>query len=68
MMAWVRQGSVTDRSLEHLGKSDVGVAMMRHMFKQWINCGFSRYSPQKDDLLALYVSAASAREGSPAGA
>jgi 5,5'-dehydrodivanillate O-demethylase len=34
---------------------------------QWINSGFSRYSPQKDDLLALHMSAATAREGTPAG-
>ncbi|MDP9240837.1 MAG: phthalate 4,5-dioxygenase, partial [Actinomycetota bacterium] len=101
IMAWVSQGPVTDRSLEHLGKSDVGVAMMRKMFKQnlevvkrgedplgvvrepheridlpceknkfgagavfpiqWIERGFSRYSPQKDDLLKLHMDAAAAR-------
>jgi 5,5'-dehydrodivanillate O-demethylase len=108
IMAWVTQGPVTDRSLEHLGKSDVGVALMRRMFKenleevaagrdpigvvrepheridlpceknkfgagavfskQWIESGFSRYSPQKDALLKLHFDAAAAREGTPTGA
>ncbi|MDQ3734364.1 MAG: aromatic ring-hydroxylating dioxygenase subunit alpha [Actinomycetota bacterium] len=97
IMAWVTQGSITDRSLEHLGKSDVGVALMRRMYKenmervargedplavirephdridlpcekdkfgaghafapQWINMGFSKYSPQKDALLELHAKA-----------
>jgi 5,5'-dehydrodivanillate O-demethylase len=108
ILAWVTQGPITDRSLEHLGKSDVGVAQVRRMFKQnleavaaghdpigvvreaheridlpceknkfgagavfpihWIESGFSRYSPQKDDLLTLHINAAGAREGTPAGA
>jgi len=34
VMAWVSQGPVTDRSQEHLGKSDAGVAMLRKMFKE----------------------------------
>jgi 5,5'-dehydrodivanillate O-demethylase len=33
MMAWVTQGRVTDRTVEHLGRSDVGVMMLRRMFK-----------------------------------
>ena len=33
MMAWVTQGRVTDRTVEHLGRSDVGVTMLRRMFK-----------------------------------
>jgi 5,5'-dehydrodivanillate O-demethylase oxygenase subunit len=33
MMAWVTQGKVTDRTVEHLGRSDVGVTMLRRMFK-----------------------------------
>lgn len=33
MMAWVTQGPVTDRTVEHLGRSDVGVTMLRRMFK-----------------------------------
>jgi 5,5'-dehydrodivanillate O-demethylase len=106
MMAWVSQGPVADRTAEHLGKSDAGVAMLRRMFKQqlalvaagsdptvafsrspaeridlpceknkfgagadfalqWIDGGFSRYSPQLDVLRKLHLSAAAAR--SPAG-
>jgi 5,5'-dehydrodivanillate O-demethylase len=34
VMAWVSQGAITDRSLEHLGRSDQGVAMLRKMFKE----------------------------------
>jgi 5,5'-dehydrodivanillate O-demethylase oxygenase subunit len=34
VMAWVSQGEIVDRSLEHLGRSDVGVAMLRKMFKE----------------------------------
>jgi 5,5'-dehydrodivanillate O-demethylase len=33
IMAWVTQGPVTDRTVEHLGRSDVGVTMLRRMFK-----------------------------------
>lgn len=34
MMAWVTQGPVTDRTVEHLGRSDVGITMLRRMYKQ----------------------------------
>ena len=34
MMAWVTQGSIADRSLEHLGASDKGVAMYRRVLKR----------------------------------
>ncbi len=34
VMAWVSQGPIVDRSLEHLGRSDAGVAMLRKMFKE----------------------------------
>jgi 5,5'-dehydrodivanillate O-demethylase oxygenase subunit len=34
MMAWVTQGPITDRTVEHLGRSDVGVTMLRRMFKE----------------------------------
>jgi 5,5'-dehydrodivanillate O-demethylase len=34
MMAWVTQGPITDRTVEHLGRSDVGVTMLRKMFKE----------------------------------
>jgi 5,5'-dehydrodivanillate O-demethylase oxygenase subunit len=101
----VTQGAITDRTVEHLGKSDVGIAMLRKQFKQqlaaiaegrdpiavirdpaantridlpceknkfgagaefpiqWINQGFSRYSPQLEELLKLHAEAAEARAG-----
>jgi len=34
VMAWVTQGDVTDRSAEHIGKSDIGIIMLRRMFKE----------------------------------
>jgi 5,5'-dehydrodivanillate O-demethylase len=34
IMAWVSQGPITDRTQEHLGRSDAGVAMLRKMFKE----------------------------------
>jgi 5,5'-dehydrodivanillate O-demethylase len=34
IMAWVTQGPITDRTTEHLGRSDIGVAMLRKMFRQ----------------------------------
>jgi 5,5'-dehydrodivanillate O-demethylase len=34
IMAWVSQGAITDRTQEHLGRSDAGVAMLRKMFKE----------------------------------
>jgi 5,5'-dehydrodivanillate O-demethylase len=34
MMAWVTQGRYTDRTLEHLGRSDVGVTMLRRLVKE----------------------------------
>jgi len=34
IMAWVTQGPITDRTVEHLGRSDVGVTMLRRMFKE----------------------------------
>ena len=34
IMAWVSQGPITDRTVEHLGRSDAGVAMLRKMFKE----------------------------------
>jgi 5,5'-dehydrodivanillate O-demethylase len=101
VMAWVSQGQILDRSLEHLGRSDAGVAMLRKMFKenirrvaegkdplgtirekheiielpcekdkfgagsaftdQWITGGSMRYSPLKDELLALHRDAAAVR-------
>jgi 5,5'-dehydrodivanillate O-demethylase len=33
IMAWVTQGKVTDRTVEHLGRSDIGVMQLRRMFK-----------------------------------
>jgi len=34
VMAWVSQGPIIDRSQEHLGRSDAGVALLRKMFKE----------------------------------
>ncbi len=34
IMAWVTQGAITDRTTEHLGRSDIGVAMLRKMFRE----------------------------------
>jgi 5,5'-dehydrodivanillate O-demethylase oxygenase subunit len=34
IMAWVTQGDVADRTAEHIGKSDIGVVMLRRMFKE----------------------------------
>jgi 5,5'-dehydrodivanillate O-demethylase len=34
IMAWCTQGPITDRTTEHLGRSDIGVSMLRKMFKQ----------------------------------
>jgi 5,5'-dehydrodivanillate O-demethylase len=34
VMAWVTQGDVTDRTAEHIGKSDLGVILLRRMFKE----------------------------------
>ena len=33
VMAWVSQGRIADRTSEHIGKSDIGVIMIRRMFK-----------------------------------
>jgi 5,5'-dehydrodivanillate O-demethylase len=34
IMAWVTQGDITDRTAEHIGKSDIGVVMLRRMFRE----------------------------------
>jgi 5,5'-dehydrodivanillate O-demethylase len=34
IMAWVTQGPVADRTAEHIGKGDVGIVMLRHMFRE----------------------------------
>ena len=36
IMAWVTQGAIADRTKEHLGKSDLGVIMLRRLFLQQI--------------------------------
>lgn len=33
IMAWVTQGDITDRTAEHIGKGDIGVIMLRRMFR-----------------------------------
>jgi 5,5'-dehydrodivanillate O-demethylase len=34
IMAWVTQGPITDRTTEHLGRSDIGIAVLRKMFRE----------------------------------
>jgi 5,5'-dehydrodivanillate O-demethylase len=34
VMAWASQGPIADRSTEHLGKSDLGVIMLRRLFQE----------------------------------
>jgi 5,5'-dehydrodivanillate O-demethylase len=34
VMAWVTQGRITDRTSEHIGKSDIGITMLRRMFRE----------------------------------
>ncbi|MFM8349465.1 MAG: hypothetical protein ACKN9D_00195, partial [Actinomycetales bacterium] len=108
IMAWVSQGPVTDRTQEHLGRSDAGVALLRKMFKEnmrkvqqgedplgtvrqpheridlpceketfgaerefaqaWINGGSMRYSPIKQQLVDLHLTAWANREKAGAGA
>ncbi|MGH8891995.1 MAG: Rieske 2Fe-2S domain-containing protein [Actinomycetes bacterium] len=37
VMAWASQGSIADRSQEHLGKSDLGVIMLRRLFQEQLD-------------------------------
>lgn len=95
--AWVTQGAIADRSREHLGKSDLGVIVLRRLFteqiarveagedpictfhdpgrnqiitlpqenekfgggdafrKEFLEGGQTRYSPLKDQILALFA-------------
>jgi len=61
-MAWETQGGLTDRSREHLGVSDRGVAILRRLLKEQINIvreggdpmGVIR-DPEKNRLLDLNV-------------
>jgi 5,5'-dehydrodivanillate O-demethylase len=34
IMAWVTQGPITDRTVEHIGKSDIGIVTMRRMYRE----------------------------------
>jgi 5,5'-dehydrodivanillate O-demethylase len=34
IMTWVTQGAIPDRTTEHLGRSDIGVTMLRRMFRE----------------------------------
>ncbi|MFC7661395.1 hypothetical protein ACFQV8_40445 [Pseudonocardia benzenivorans] len=36
-MAWSSQGPIADRSREHLGKSDIGVVMLRRLFQEQLD-------------------------------
>lgn len=37
VMAWASQGPIADRSHEHLGKSDLGVIMLRRLFQEMLD-------------------------------
>jgi 5,5'-dehydrodivanillate O-demethylase len=37
IMAFATQGAVTDRTEEHIGKSDIGVVMLRRMYRENMN-------------------------------
>ncbi|WP_214366313.1 Rieske 2Fe-2S domain-containing protein [Pseudonocardia sp. H11422] len=37
IMAWASQGGIADRSREHLGKSDIGVVMLRRLFQEQLD-------------------------------
>ena len=37
IMAWSSQGAIADRSREHLGKSDIGVVMLRRLFQEQLD-------------------------------
>jgi 5,5'-dehydrodivanillate O-demethylase oxygenase subunit len=50
IMAWVTQGAITDRTAEHLGTSDIGVTMLRRMFKREHGRGGGRPRPDRGDV------------------
>src|SRR5260370_41106026 len=45
MMAWVTQGPITDRTVEHLGRSGGGGTMLRRMFKENMAAGARGAAP-----------------------
>ena len=45
-IAWVGQGAIADRTLEHLGESDRGVIMMRKRLLEEIGGGGGRPRPE----------------------
>ena len=49
-MAWVGQGEIAERHLEHLGQSDVGIAMMRRMLEEQM----ARVEQGKDPSIGIY--------------
>jgi len=51
VMAWVSQGEIVDRTQEHLGRSDAGVAMLRKMFKE----NMQRVEEGKDPLGTIRI-------------
>ena len=59
IMAWVTQGDINDRTAEHIGKSDIGIIMLRRMFREQValveagqdpTVGFTR---EKNDRIPL---------------
>lgn len=66
IVAWITQGRISDRSREHLGRSDLGVILLRKLYAQqmervarefrqmWTRESSIRYSPIRDDVFALF--------------
>lgn len=59
VMAWVSQGDIMDRTAEHIGKSDLGVIMLRRMFREQMSLveegkdptvGFTREAHERIEL------------------
>jgi 5,5'-dehydrodivanillate O-demethylase len=57
IMAWVSQGPITDRTQEHLGRSDGGVALLRKMFKgtcaRWRTARTHLHRARKHEIINL---------------
>lgn len=51
-IAWVGQGTVSDRSLEHLGASDRGISMMRRRFLKDLEWWRAAMTPRESCAIA----------------
>ena len=63
IMAWVTQGAITDRTTEHLGRSDIGVAMLRKMFRDQMDAVAAGRGPARHDPRAPRAHRPAVREG-----